>query len=47
MAEVVIDQATWPRAEQFRFFRTYDRPHYAVTSRIDASYIMARKVDGI
>lgn len=37
-----VDLATWPRAAQFHFFRTYDRPHFAVTSRIDVSDMMVR-----
>lgn len=35
-----IDLATWPRAEQFRFFRAYGRPHYAVTARLDATRLL-------
>ena len=42
-----MDLATWPRAAQFRFFRTYDRPHYAVTSRLDVTAVMARKATGL
>ncbi|KMW56618.1 Chloramphenicol acetyltransferase [Candidatus Rhodobacter oscarellae] len=38
-----IDQSAWPGADQFRFFRTYERPHYAVTARVDVSRLMARK----
>lgn len=37
MSETQVDLTTWPRADQFRFFRTYDRPHYAVTARIDVT----------
>jgi chloramphenicol O-acetyltransferase type A len=40
-----LDLATWPGREQFRFFRTYERPHYAITARIDVSALMARKAD--
>ena len=47
MASHPVDLATWPRAAQFRFFRTYDRPHYAVTSRIDVTAVMARKATGL
>ena len=43
----IVDLATWRRAEQFRFFRTYAKPHYAVTSRLDVTHLMARKSDGI
>jgi chloramphenicol O-acetyltransferase type A len=47
MTETPINLSTWPRAAQFRFFRTYDRPHYATTTRIDVSRLMARKADGV
>ncbi|SEV95147.1 chloramphenicol O-acetyltransferase type A [Cognatiyoonia koreensis] len=40
-----IDQDTWPRAAQFRLFRTYARPHYAVTSRLDVTHLLSRKAD--
>jgi chloramphenicol O-acetyltransferase type A len=40
MAETIVDLAQWPRADQFRFFRTYQRPHYAVTSRIDVTHLL-------
>ena len=43
----IVDQATWPRAAQFQFFRTYDRPHYATTARLDVTHLMARKADGV
>ncbi|MGJ8621393.1 MAG: CatA-like O-acetyltransferase [Yoonia sp.] len=42
-----VDLATWPRAAQFRFFRTYQQPHYATTSRLDVTNLMARKADGV
>ena len=47
MASHPVDLATWPRAAQSRFFRTYDRPHYAVTSRLDVTAVMARKATGL
>lgn len=47
MAEHIVDLSTWPRAEQFRFFRGYERPHYAVTTRLDVTHLMARKADGV
>ncbi|MEM9786554.1 MAG: CatA-like O-acetyltransferase [Pseudomonadota bacterium] len=47
MAEHIVDLQTWPRAAQFHFFRTYQKPHYAVTSRLDVSHIIARKADGL
>lgn len=40
MAEHIVDLALWPRADHFRFFRTYARPHYAVTTRMDVSRLM-------
>lgn len=40
MAEEIIDLSTWPRAEQFRWFRGFERPHYAVTVRLDATRLM-------
>jgi chloramphenicol O-acetyltransferase type A len=47
MAEHIVDLSNWPRADQFRFFRTYQRPHYAVTARIDVSAAMRRKSAGL
>lgn len=47
MAEHIVDLQTWPRAAQFHFFRTYQQPHYAVTSRLDVSHVLARKGDGL
>lgn len=44
MTGKTIDLATWPRAEQFRLFRKYERPHYAITVRMDVTLLMqARK----
>lgn len=40
MAERVVDLATWPRAETFRHFRTYLRPQYAITTRIDVTRLL-------
>lgn len=37
-----VDLNTWPRAAQFHFFRTFQRPHFAVTSRIDVTPLMTR-----
>jgi len=47
MAEHEIDLDTWPRADQFRFFRGFGKPHYAVTSRLDCTHLMARKAGGV
>ena len=43
----IIDQDTWPRAAQFQLFRGYQQPHYAATTRLDVSHLMARKADGV
>ncbi len=40
-----VDLDSWPRAAQFRFFRTFARPHYAITSRLDVTKLVARKAD--
>ena len=37
-----IDLATWPRAGQYRLFRSYDRPHFATTARVDVTALMTR-----
>ena len=48
MTGTVVDLNTWPRAAQFKFFRTFDRPHYAITVRMDVSRLMAgRKTQDI
>lgn len=41
MAADIVDLATWARADQFRFFRGFERPHYAVTARIDVTRMRA------
>ena len=45
MTGTIVDFNEWPRAEQFHFFRTFDRPHYATTVRLDVSTLMARRKD--
>lgn len=48
MGERVIDQTTWPRAQQFELFRTYERPHFAVTKRLEIdALIIKRKPEGV
>ncbi|QXT39925.1 chloramphenicol acetyltransferase [Gymnodinialimonas ceratoperidinii] len=37
-----VDLSSWPRAGQFHFFRGFQRPHFAVTSRIDVTHLMTR-----
>ncbi len=44
--EHIIDLDTWPRADKFLFFRGFERPHYAVTSRVDVTHLMAQKRAG-
>lgn len=47
MTYEIVDLETWPRAAQFHFFRNYQQPHYATTSRLDVTQLMARKADGL
>ncbi|MBT51843.1 MAG: chloramphenicol acetyltransferase [Mameliella sp.] len=48
MAEHEVDLDSWPRTEQFRWFKGFARPHYAVTVRLDATQLMTqRKSQGI
>lgn len=43
-----VDLASWDRAAQFQFFRTFDRPHYATTVRMDVTRLMtAGKANGL
>jgi len=48
MTATQVDLANWPRREQFQFFRGFDRPHYAITTRLDVSRLMLlRKSQGL
>jgi chloramphenicol O-acetyltransferase type A len=48
MTETIVDFETWPRAAQFHWFRSYERPHYATTSRLDVTRLRARcDADGL
>ncbi len=38
-----VDLDAWDRADQFRFFRTFDRPHYATTVRMDVTTLMSKR----
>jgi chloramphenicol O-acetyltransferase type A len=40
-----VDLSAWARADQFRFFRRYEKPHYAVTSRVDVTRLLARRAE--
>ena len=42
MGEHIVDLDRWPRADQFRFFKGYGKPHYAVTSRVDMTRLLGR-----
>lgn len=46
MTGQTIDLATWPRADQFRLFRSYQRPHFATTARIDVTRLVVAKARG-
>lgn len=41
-----IDLSTWPRANQFRFFRNHQRPQFAMTARVDVTRLMVAKAGG-
>ena len=43
MTGTPVDLATWDRAQQFQFFRTFERPHYATTVRMDVTALMAER----
>lgn len=45
MSEKIIDLATWPRTAQYHWFRAYDRPHYATTTRLDVTHLVKRRAD--
>ncbi len=48
MAEHIIDMQTWPRAAQYRLFRPFRKPHYAVCVRLDVTRLMTlRKAQGV
>ncbi len=40
--EHIVDFSIWPRADQFRFLKSYAQPHYAVTARIDITRLISR-----
>lgn len=46
MGTHLVDLDSWPRAAQYRLFRGFGRPHYAVTARVDVTGVMARKGHG-
>lgn len=47
-SETRVDLETWERADTYRWFRRYSRPHYAITTRVDVSHLMRRRrADGV
>ena len=40
MAETELDISTWARRDAFELFRSYEKPHYSVTTRLDVSQLM-------
>ncbi len=42
-----VDLESWSRSDTYRHFRTFDRPHFATTVRLDVTTLMARKEDGL
>lgn len=38
-----IDLGIWPRAQTYHFFRGFERPHYAITTRIDVTKLMEKR----
>src|ERR671916_366731 len=47
MAGRVVDLGTWNRADQFRFFRGFQRPHYAITARVDVTRLKGARRAGL
>ena len=43
MTGTPIDLDTWERSQQYRFFRTFERPHYATTVRMDVTSLMQQR----
>jgi len=47
MAGRVVDLGAWARADQFRFFRGFQRPHYAITARVDVTRLKEGRREGL
>ncbi len=48
MTETEINRDTWDRRKTFDLFRTYEKPHYSLTSRLDVSGLVQNaKPNGI
>lgn len=39
----LVDQENWPRKAQFELFRTYERPHFAVTKRMTVHNLLTEQ----
>ena len=42
-----VDLETWDRAAAYRLFRGYERPHWALTTRVDVTRLVAARADGV
>ncbi len=40
-----VDLSTWSRAETFRLFGGFERPHYQITARVDVTALMCARQD--
>lgn len=48
MGSSIVDLNGWERADQFHFFKTYEKPHYATTARVNVTRLMTqRKTEGV
>ncbi len=48
MPDQRINLETWDRTETFRFFQTFEKPHFSITARADVTRLMAAKErDGV
>lgn len=47
MSAAPIDLAAWERADAYRMFRGFGRPHYAITARVEVTRAMARRAGGL
>lgn len=47
MTAHIVDLKSWPRATQFQLFRSYEKPHFAVTARVDVTAVLAQRAAGL
>lgn len=38
-----LDKNVWPGADQFKLFRTFEKPHYVIVSRVDVTRLKASR----